>query len=301
MGACTKPIGCVMGKDGIVRFGAEARGRQMAVPCGRCMDCRLEFSRQWAMRCVHESKLHDENCWFTLTYDEEHLPYAGSLVKEHLQLFYKRLRKANDCSKIRYYSAGEYGSDSGRPHYHVCCFGFDFRDKFFWRLSDSGADVYRSDELDRIWGKGLTELGDLTFESAAYTARYCCKKVTGDMAEDHYTRMLQDGRFVEVEPEFALMSRGGTGDGLGGIGSGHYAKYGDEIYPQDECIVRGNRSKPPRFYDKLLEKESIEVYERVKAARRDFAESNKEEQVLQRRTSREKVTKAKMDLLIRGL
>src|SRR4051794_29862641 len=62
------------------------------LPCGQCIGCRLERSRQWAIRCSHEAKLHEENCFITLTYAPEHLPPGGTLVVKDFQDFMKRLR-----------------------------------------------------------------------------------------------------------------------------------------------------------------------------------------------------------------
>lgn len=296
--ACYKPLGGRQRASGRIDFRAGARGGKLiAVPCGRCIGCRLEFSRQWALRCVHELRSHERSCWFTLTYDDENLPYGGSLVKGHLQAFYKRFRAVVDPIRIRYYSCGEYGDKKGRPHYHVCLFGFDFDDMYYRRTEDSGFDVFGSDILDRLWGKGRTEIGDLTFETAAYTARYVCKKVVGDEQKimEEYTRILVDGTMIDVESEFALMSR------RPGIGAEHFEKYGEEIYRADECIVRGHRCKPPRFYDKLLEEKNIELYKTIKEDRRRFAEANKEEEELGRRTAREKVKKASIVNLNRSL
>ena len=101
----------------------------LSLPCGRCMGCRLERSRQWAVRCLHESKCYDDNCFVTLTYSPEHLPKGGTLVRKHLQDFIKRLRTANLDRKIRVFYCGEYGSELSRPHYHLCLFNFDFLDK----------------------------------------------------------------------------------------------------------------------------------------------------------------------------
>lgn len=120
----------------------------LMLPCGRCMGCRLERSRQWALRCVHEAKMYDDNCFITLTYDPEKLPKSGSLDKREFQLFMKKLRRkyvseipeelSKDEAKawllkhgIRYYHCGEYGELLGRPHYHACLFNFDFPDKKF--------------------------------------------------------------------------------------------------------------------------------------------------------------------------
>ena len=101
---------------------------EITIPCGQCIGCRLERSRQWAIRCVHEASLYQDNCFITLTYSPEHLPKDNSLHKEHFQLFMKRLRKAFG-QKIRYFHCGEYGENFSRPHYHACLFNVDFKDK----------------------------------------------------------------------------------------------------------------------------------------------------------------------------
>lgn len=54
----------------------------VTIPCGQCIGCRLEKSRQWAIRCVHEASLYENNCFITLTYSPENLPEDGSLKKK---------------------------------------------------------------------------------------------------------------------------------------------------------------------------------------------------------------------------
>lgn len=256
-----------------------------------------------ALRCMHEAKGHEENTWLTLTYDDEFLPYGGSLVKEHLQRFFKRLRRKIDPIKIRYFSCGEYGGkNTRRPHYHICLFGYRFRDELLRGVSDAGEDIFGSVTLDRIWGKGDCGIGTLNWETAAYTARYCLKKITGD-SEKHvmaYTRILLDGTMVEVLPEFSLMTLGTRKRGTA-LGARHYERYKNEIYPDDICVSRGVRSKPPRYYDKLLEEENPELYEKVKAARQDHAKSSKEDETLERRTARETVKHAQIAQCKRSL
>lgn len=304
---CYKGIGAVRTRAGKISFRPDALGERLVLPCGKCIGCKLEHSRQWALRCVHESKLHDENTWFTLTYDEDNLPYGASLVPEHLQLFLKKLRKEYDDKQIRFYAAGEYGEKCqlhgvqgckmcgllGRPHYHVCVFGHDFSDKQFERTTETGFDVFSSQQLDGVWGKGRTEVGEFNFETAAYTARYCTKKITGDMAMEHYVRVLCDGTMVELEPEFSRMSLGGR-QKQGGIGAKHFETYASEIYPMDECVINGVTSKPPRYYDKLLEARDPETWETIKRDRKNNAESRAEDQTLLRRTAREKVKRAQV-------
>lgn len=158
----------------------------LQVPCGQCVGCRLERSRQWAVRCVHESQLHKENCFITLTYASEHLPPDSSLHYRDFQLFMKRLRKKFTGKKIRFYMCGEYGENFGRPHFHACLFGHNFDDLKLWKTQNN-IPLYRSKILEELWPFGHSSVGSVTFESAAYVARYIMKKVTGEAAELHYT------------------------------------------------------------------------------------------------------------------
>lgn len=169
----------------------------LQVPCGQCVGCRLERSRQWAVRCVHEASLYTDNCFVTLTYNDDFLPEDRSLHYRHFQLFMKRLRKRHGDG-VRFYMCGEYGEKQGRPHYHACLFNFRFSDMRLWQ-ERNGVKLYRSAELERLWPFGFCSVGEVTFESAAYVARYIMKKVTGDAAESHYTfcRCLHRG---DIDP-----------------------------------------------------------------------------------------------------
>jgi hypothetical protein len=107
-----------------------ANNYAVVVPCGQCLGCRLDKANDWAIRCVHEAKLHLHNCFITLTYNDDCLPADGSLHREHLQLFFKRLRRYldyHDNSKIRFLCCGEYGDLNRRPHYHILCFSVVFK------------------------------------------------------------------------------------------------------------------------------------------------------------------------------
>ena len=158
----------------------------LQVPCGRCVGCRLERSRQWAIRCVHEASLHKRNCFVTLTYNDVNLPEDRGLHYKHFQDFMKRLRKKYG-EGIRFYMCGEYGEQLGRPHFHACLFNHDFDDKKLWKTTDSNSKLYRSKELEELWPFGYSSVGDVNFESAAYVARYIMKKVNGEAAELHYS------------------------------------------------------------------------------------------------------------------
>ena len=230
----------------------------VTIPCGQCIGCRLERSRQWAVRCCHEAVLHKKNCFITLTFNNDSLAKIapdGSLEKKEFVKFMKRLRKYCDhsgCGKIRFFHCGEYGSKLKRPHHHAIIFGFDFPDKKFLKVK-GGFPYYTSDLLSELWPYGYNVIGNVTFESCAYVARYICKKVNGDLADDYYKGL---------RPEYVTMSR------RPGIGKDFYDKYSTSIYPNDKIVIRNNIiTKPPRYYDKLLEIEDSELYAKVKASR----------------------------------
>lgn len=227
------------------------RGESLRLPCGQCVGCRLERSRQWAVRCMHEASLSEDNSFLTLTYDDDHLPAGGTLVKSDFQDFMKRLRKSIAPKRVRYYHCGEYGENLGRPHYHALLFGHAFTDyKFF--SERNGNRIYTSDSLSRLWPMGFAVAGEVTFESAAYVARYVMKKVTGPKSADHYGDLL---------PEYTTMSR------RPGIGKGWFDKFSSDVYPLDRVVVRGRDTRPPRFYDNLLGRKDPSTLALLKIAR----------------------------------
>lgn len=182
--ACTRPINGYRSPSGKFFTTPYPGSTFMQVPCGQCVNCRLNHSREWAIRCTHEAQMWDQNCFITLTYNDENLPEGGTLVRKHLTDFFKRLRKHFTGRTIRYFACGEYGSKLQRPHYHVILFNLDFEDKRLYKHGDF--PLYNSDTLSRLWPMGFSVLAGFSFESAAYTARYCVKKITGQKAESHY-------------------------------------------------------------------------------------------------------------------
>ena len=171
------------------------------LPCNQCIGCRLNYSRQWAIRCIHEAQMHKNNCFITLTFSPEALASRKnprSLDMREWQLFMKRVRKKYG-NGIKFFHCGEYGEKNKRPHYHALLFGHDFTDKQLW-TQRSGVKLYISEELKKLWPYGFSTIGDVTFESAAYCARYVLKKVTGDAAAEHYT--YTDPETGEVAPPF---------------------------------------------------------------------------------------------------
>lgn len=295
---CFKPLqawrGRERGKSGkqkIVFDKSKSIGIEITLPCGRCIGCRLERSRQWAMRMMHEASLHEENCFITLTYDEEKIPVDGSLVKGDFQKFMKRLRRKNENKKIRFFHCGEYGDKLGRPHYHAVLFGFDFEDKTLFKNLPEGGQLFTSSELDDLWGMGYATVGDVTFESCAYVARYVMKKITGPLAEDYYGGKL---------PEYTTMSRGGRGDG-GGIGGEWYDNFKSDVFPSDTMVVNGVLCKPPRYYGNKYENENPEDWERIRSDRMRKANRRAYDSTPERLRVREICTEERVKRLRRTL
>lgn len=232
-----------------LEFSRGSLGKAISIPCGRCIGCRLERSRQWAVRILHESQLHEESSFLTLTYSDEHLPSSRSLVVGHCQLFLKRLRARLAPKRVRFFLCGEYGERTARPHYHAILFGYGFPDKI---PLEGKKGLFFSQELVETWGLGHCSVGSVTFESASYVASYATKKILGEAAVSHYK-----GR----KPEFLLMSR------RPGIGRGWIDSYSSDVYPSDEVIVRGFPSRPPRYYDQVFAARDAAVFEAIRASR----------------------------------
>lgn len=260
----------------IVSYTHRDKGRSIDLPCGRCVGCRLERSRQWAVRCCNEMSMWRRNIFVTFTYRDEELIHGGAehgiLVPRHLTLFWKRLRKYG--AKFRYFACGEYGDQSSRPHYHAIIFGYDFQDKKY-HSTKGGTVYYYSDVLNRLWGHGDCIIGDATFESASYVARYVMKKRLGKTKETY----AQEG----ISPEFVVMSR------RPGIGSDWYDRYESDIFPRDSIAVRGHDSVPPKYYTQRFSKSHPLDIEDVKEKRLERAEKNWEENEPRRLRIRERV------------
>lgn len=268
--------------------------RPISVPCGRCIGCRLERSRQWAMRCLHEASLYERNCFITLTYNDQHLPYDRSLNVHHFQKFMKRLRKKYGDG-IRFFHCGEYGELEQRPHYHACIFNHDFPDRQLWTVRND-VPLYTSAELEELWPYGFSTIGDVTFESAAYVARYVVKKVVGDKAEDHYRYTCEiTGQVFDRCPDYTTMSR------RPGIGKGWIDKFLTDVYPSDTVIINGRECRPPRFYDKVFELLHSSHSQANKARRIRDSKKHACDQADGRLIVREEVAERRLEKLPRSL
>lgn len=270
----------------------------LEMPCGRCLGCRLEKSRQWKVRLVHESKFHVHRWFVTLTYDDEHYPAGGALVKRDMQLFMKRLRKkrfGNSRGNLRYLYCGEYGETTVRPHYHAVMFGVDFPDRREHGKSKSGLPQWHSAELEELWGLGRCLLGTFTPESAGYVAGYVLKKQLGDSAKAAYEFLDPLTGEVIYAPPFVCMSR------RPGIGTSFYEKFRSDMFPSDEVVIRGKASAVPTFYLRKEKERDSAVYQAILRKRTDRALETKENATPERLAVRKEVTHARMSQFKRDL
>lgn len=218
------------------------------IPCGKCIGCRLENRRQWAIRASLEAKMHQENIFATLTYSDDELVIGyqhPTLVEEHLVLFWKRLRQAlirhpeyftkESEDELRYLASGEYGDESNRPHYHALIFGLDFRDK---KIQQKNGDniLYSSDCLNSIWTHGHCTIGDVSFGSASYVAKYAMKN-------DSYHKEIW--KEIGVEPQFCRMSRRPA------LALKWLEKNYEDVYPSDELIINNKKMSSIKYFDNL--------------------------------------------------
>lgn len=267
------------------------------VPCGQCVGCRIDRSRQWAVRCVHEASLYERNCFITLTFNDDNLPSPPNLDVRTFQLFMKRLRKAFGDG-IRFYHCGEYGEQFGRPHYHALLFNFDFPDKYLWKVYN-GSKLYRSPILERLWPYGHSSIGDVTFQSAAYVARYVMKKVTGKGAEKYYASCPKTGEVFDRKSEYTTMSR------RPGIGREWFEKFKNDVFPNDQVLIKSGDQykaiKPPRYYDNLFELSNPEDILRVKSVRKKNALKHSADQTPERLKVKEICKLKQVELLKRNV
>lgn len=207
------------------------KGLYMEVPCGKCLHCRLQKTREWTTRLLHESAYWKDCVFVTLTYAPENLPVSNCgkpfLVKADLQKFFKRLRfnLSHDEKNIKYFACGEYGDHTQRPHYHAIIFGL-------------GVSDYNT--LLDCWNLGHIKVGSVTHDSIQYVTGYVRKKLSG--------KKLQDERGCPVAggvPEFQLQSRGLGLD---------YAMDDTERICSHGITVNGQHVSIPRYYAKKIER-----------------------------------------------
>lgn len=258
---------------------AGGRSAKRPLACGQCIGCRLEYSRDWAVRIVHEAQMHEHNVFVTLTYKVDPV----TLVPIDWKRFIRRVVDA--YGPTRYFMGGEYGERGGRPHFHAVLFGRRFADGRSFGKSGSGFPIFESGELSDLWSHGFASYGAVTFESAAYIARYVMKKVNGDAAAEHYGGRL---------PEYCRMSL------KPGIGSTWFDKFGEsDVKPRGKVYVNGHECNAPRYYFKLLAKKFPRDAERLAEERRLLGLAGLSDSSNQRLASKEAVQRAAVGFLQR--
>lgn len=220
------------------------------VPCSKCYGCKADQSLMWSIRAYHESQMHEQNSFITLTYDDENLPADGKIDKRHLQLFFKRLRRNGE--KIRYFACGEYGGKTQRPHYHAIIFGKDWLEE---RVTIKD-DLYTAQSLSDLWGKGLVSIAPVTMASICYVCGYVTKK-------------------IHDSDTFNLMSR------RPGIGSLWLDKYKSDLLNTHSVTIDGREYPIPKRY--LLWDETS--FENLKMERRKHAREKTKQDPMDRARS----------------
>lgn len=266
------------------------------IPCGQCIGCRLERSRQWAIRLMKELHLHERASFLTLTYTDLSVPKLRNgrmtLVLEDVQLFLKRLRKwhlntflsskgmSEDdwfaipkderlglYSGLRYFQCGEYGCDDpkncrtpGCKHtarpHHHMIL---FGEDFIFdrfRIRDSRSGF---PQWESPTLNSLWSKGDATISDVVFESAAYVARYCLKKHTGKGAKFFYKGR----KPEFVTMSR------RPGIGAGFFDEYKDEIYPLDEVATGVGRpnSLPPKAFDRLLEKVDPVLFESVKKKR----------------------------------
>lgn len=285
---------------------SDFRSFPIDIPCNHCVECRLHFSRSWATRMMLEQQYHEQSWFITLTYDDKHIPLSyypdpdtgeampvQTLEKKALQDFMKRLRdhysRLTGGDKLRYYAVGEYGDSSHRPHYHLVVFGLNLSEKDLTHLKNSalGFPYYASKLVESCWTFGYSMVCAVTWESCAYVARYCMKKLSGDF-KDFY-------QAFNIQPEFSLMSR------KPGIARLYYEDHKSDIYKYDEIFLSttsgGMKSKPPRYFDQLFDIDDPELLAEVKARRIRYALASERQRDRTTTLTKDERLQARADLI----
>lgn len=120
------------------------------------MNCRINKRREWQARLLLEASTHDHAIFVTLTLADVGTPSV--LSKAHLRPFFRSLRQI--VPSLRHFSVGEYGSKTGRAHYHAHLF--------------SNTPIL-DDHIRSCWPYGRVHVGDTEPASLDYVLGYLLK------------------------------------------------------------------------------------------------------------------------------
>lgn len=255
--------------------------------CGKCEICRIEKSKEWAIKAHCENQCWKQSCFLTLTYDNQHLPNHRKLSRADMQSFWKRLRYyyqgadeiptniledmfgANSRRKnkkpIRYINCGEYGPKTKRPHYHAVVFNFKPEDLRRYMRDRRGYWIYTSNKINKIWGKGYVIIGDATTETAAYVARYTTKK---------YNRTEEENEKMKLKKQLEFIGA----SSLGFIGYYYWIKEKDKIKRNGGIFMKKKDktylAKIPKAMEKKWKYEDEDEYEEYDYLKCEIGKSN---------------------------
>lgn len=247
------------GRKKLIPYRISETDEEILLPCGRCSSCRVNKSREWAVRCVCEAKSHENNYFLTLTIDDDHLKdscgnigvknlmFAPTACMDDLTAFVKRLRADQDYhhdNRLKWFGCTEYGDSSNRPHGHMILFGPILDDLKPWTKSGSNW-LYRSEYLESKWKQGNILVGEMTAESAQYVAKYC-SKVT-----DEYKKSCEE---LGVEVPKLRMSRNP------GIGIEYLKHHRLQILNDNGIYIHGKLVPIPEYWKEMymMEEEYID-------------------------------------------
>jgi len=259
----------------------------IATTCGKCEACILNRCNEWAMRCAHETEMHDESAFLTLSFHEKYIDHDYSLRRETFTNFIKRYRKWAYPKKLRYFQCGEYGTKRGRPHHHCLIWGHQFEDFFESKYSDDQQKhmIHRSRKLEELWGMGQCWIGEANYETAGYIAKYCTKNQTASEIEK-YSKLGRLGEFntFSTRPP---------------IGIPWFRRYTSDCFPSDTCIINGFPHPVPKAYLRDYAKNHPEearavVRARIKSASA-FTRRHPEECTPERDATKAEILRKKID------
>jgi len=210
-------------------------------PCGQCPVCRQRYAAGWAVRLQNEERSSSTAHFITFTYATHNLSMSSSgaqtLVKSHLQKFFKRLRQCNvrrgNLLPIKYYAVGEYGSKTKRPHYHALIFNCHVDTiELAWSK--------RSHSMAQPVSIGEIHYGDVTPASIGYTLKYMVKPKS--VPHPRVAQYYNDDR----QREFSLISNGiGLSYLTDNMKSWHLADLHNRRYI---VLPDGIKAAMPRYY-----------------------------------------------------
>lgn len=147
-----------------------------ACPCGKCNDCAASKYGELAARLQFEVLSYPAECrviFFTLTYDNKHLPNDGvskSDVTDFINKLHVYAKRRGLSDGFRTFVVSEYGTDprfTHRPHYHGLIFGLDLTE---YGMIKSFNKAFRS-----AWRRGRV---DWQFARSNHgVSKYCTKYV----------------------------------------------------------------------------------------------------------------------------